>query len=484
MDGKRNSFALLRAGKRFEEIKEERREKENMRRYFTWIGMAVCMVSLLAGTAGATVPFADDIPDTRLNVLGTGSPTTLTPAFDLDDYVIDNDNSDDAISWGVSVEAGGPVVNIAGGSQPSLHEADVLGVATAGVYEATYTATDPDTQSGSDTAVHKYSSFWLSEPTLTTDNRLSVQNSVRFTYVKLFDGTGVAENTGSLLPFVESGSPVTVNFGPLLAYALDSGTPVKVGQGNSLTLGGLAASVQVGTGNVFLTPSSALTPSCALLLSIPAVLQGSSFDDAGDWDGAVIMVAPAKAHEVRGGAPAGFTGALDQECRFENIPVAALVQPGAGTYTGALPVIITGSWRVNSTPLTPTSGSVSILNAAQVAALDIGNPANQFAGATSGNVLCLEMDSTDSISLESYNITPVQPGEVYGISFSMATDIPSGNQSFRDAVRTKLAVNTQPDNGIIASNAGLNSSVALRSGDVWPTDSKWRTIYTEIVFHR
>ena len=111
----------------------ERRGKGNMRNYFKWIGLILCVSVMFAVEAGATVPFADDLPDVRLIRQGAGAPVSVDPAFDLDDYIIDNDTSDDAISWSVSVEAGGPIVNIDAASlQLGLHEVEVQALATSG----------------------------------------------------------------------------------------------------------------------------------------------------------------------------------------------------------------------------------------------------------------------------------------------------------------------------------------------------------------
>jgi hypothetical protein len=160
----------------------ERRGERNMRNYFTWIGLILCVSVLFAVEAGATVPFADDLTDVRLIRSGVGSPSTMSPAFDLDDYVIDNDTSDDSLTWGVSVEAGGPTVNIdTTSAQLGLHEAEVLAQAAAGLWDATFTADDSsDTADTVSTA--KYSSFWLTEPKFTADNRLSIRSAgPRFT---------------------------------------------------------------------------------------------------------------------------------------------------------------------------------------------------------------------------------------------------------------------------------------------------------------
>ena len=470
--------------------KKERRGKKNMRKYITCFGLILCVSVMFAVEAGATVPFADDLPDVRLMRSGLGTPQSMQPAFDLDDYVIDNDTTDGGLSWGVSVEGGGPTVNIDTTSvQLALHEADVLAQAAAGLWDATFTA--DDTSDIADTvSTLKYADFWLTEPKFTADNRLSFQGSglPRFTYVKLFDGSDAAENTPALTTYVDEvgGPAVTVNFGPLTMYDLTSGAPVRVDQGQTVTFGGLGAWVNQNTGAVSLTPSGAL--SCAVLISIPAVLQASSFDRSGNWDGKVIMVAPAaKTNTFPGWTTLGLpVGDLAQYCRFENIPgPPAPLQPGgAGSSTSG--TLITGGWRMDSVVGLPLP-TVSILTPAQMNALGAGSPgdsANQFAGATSGNALQLAFTPDAAgmaVSINSFKLSPLVPGTIYGFSMNVATDIPAAQiASFAQNVKFVAQGYTRRDNAYFAGSLLGVADPAGQQTVGLPVDGEWQQVYVEL----
>jgi hypothetical protein len=467
----------------------ERREKENMKHCFTWIGL-ICLV-MFSINADATTPFADDLPDVKLAPLGSGSfPTTIDPAFDLDDYVIDNDETDDVLNWSVSVEAGGPTVNI----DSALHDVEILGMGSAGLYDATFTVTDKDTVSRQAASTVKYSEFFVTEPKFTADNRLSFQGASgpRYTYVKLFDGSDSSESTPSLLPYLVSdlgtGAAYTVptylSFGPLVAHDLSSGAPVEVARGNTIdVLGALGATVLTPSGSVYLTPTGVL--SCAVLISVPAVLD--TFDRSGNWDGSVIMVAPAKKIDTYPAVESIFGSNPNHtvNTRFEDIPAGAALQPG-GAGTNANRAFITAGWRLDQVGTLPL-GTVSILTPAQLASEDAGNAANQFPGATSGNVLQLEQNNasgTDVMftNLNSFNITPALPGEVYGLSMNIATDIPAAQAaSYQQNVQIQFQIQTKPDNGIIQVGALSFAQGAGVDDMVLPTDGTWRQIYTEFI---
>lgn len=450
-----------------------------MRNYFTWIGLILCVSVLCAVDAGATVPFADDLPDVRLIRQGVGTPESMDPAFDLDDYVIDNDTADSDLSWSVSVEAGGPVVNIDASSlQLGLHEADVGALSAAGLYDADFTVDD-----GSDTDVAgstlKYSDFWLTEPKFTADNRLSFQGAglPRFTYVKLFDGSGSPETTPALDGFISPGA--TAWFGPLSMYDVSSGAPVRVDQGMSVSFGGLDASVLSGSGRIVLTPSGAL--SCAVLISVPAVLNGSTFDRVGNWDGKVIMVAPA-AKPDNFPAWTWDAGNLAQDCRFENIPAGAPLQPGAAG-SSTVPLTFVSGWQMNAFQGQPVP-TASLLTDAQLAGTVAGDSAKQFAGATSGNVFQLAFSPNASgmaVSINTRRLTPIVPGTIYGFSMNVATDIPEAEiAAYARNVKFVAQAYTRPDEGYYAGTFVGNAIAAGQQTVGLPVDGEWRQIYYEV----
>ena len=467
-------------------FKTERRGERNMRNYFTWIGLILCVSVLFAVEAGATVPFADDLPDVRLIRQGVGTPESMDPAFDLDDYVIDNDTSDDALTWTYSVEGGGPIVNVDTASlQLGLHEVEVQALSSAGLYDATFEADDlSDTDDTVSTL--KYSEFWLTEPKFTADNRLSFKGAgmPRFTFVKLFDGSGAPETTEALSGYISPSASVL--FGPLTMYDLTSGAPVRVDQGQAVSFGGLDASVLTSSGRIVLTPSGAL--SCAVLVSVPAVLDtpGNTFDRAGNWDGKVIMVAPAaKTQTFQGQVSVYGAGTLAQYCRFEDIPgsVPAEMQPdGAGS--NASPTFITGGWRMNgigSTPL-PTA---SLLTSTGLGSTVAGASAKQFAGATSGNALKLAFTSDAAgmaCSISTLRLSPLVPGTIYGFSMNVATSIPASEAAEFYARKVKFVAQayTRADEGYFAGTFVGNAIAAGQQTVGLPVDGEWRQIYMEM----
>jgi hypothetical protein len=436
---------------------------------------------LFAVEAGATVPFADDLPDVRLIRQGVGSPSSMSPAFDLDDYVIDNDTSDDSLSWSVSVEAGGPTVNVDASSlQLGLHEAEVLAQSAAGLWDANFTADDSSDTADTGSTL-KYSNFWLTEPKFTADNRLSFKgaNLPRFTFVKLFDGSGGPETTLALNGYISPSESVW--FGPLTMYDLTSGAPVRVDQGPSVSFGGLDASVLTASGRVVLTPSGAL--SCAVLISIPAVLQGSTFDRVGNWDGKVIMVAPAAKTQTFPGMEAFYgAGTLAQFCRFENIPAGDPIQPG-GAGSNVTPVFLGGGWRMITIPPAPLP-MASLLTPAQLSSTVAGASAKQFAGATSGNVVQLAFTPNAAgmkANISTLRLTPLVPGTIYGFSASIATDIPAANIGlYAQKIKFGAKAYTRGDQGFFAA-AFLGNAIGAGQQTVGlPVDGEWRQVYTEI----
>ena len=147
-----------------------------MRHYFTWVSIICAIMLLCAVDAGATTPFGDDLPDVRMIREGAGSVPaglgkSVTAVFDLDEYVIDNNDADATQNWSVAVELAqsvSPAITIQSGNT-----VDVGAVLPAGVWSATYTVTDPSAEFDSVSSVKKYSDFWLSEPKFTSDSRLT-----------------------------------------------------------------------------------------------------------------------------------------------------------------------------------------------------------------------------------------------------------------------------------------------------------------------
>jgi hypothetical protein len=141
---------------------------------------------------------------------------------------------------------------------------------------------------------------------------------------------------------------------------------------------------------------------------------------------------------------------------------------------------------LNSTGTLPT-GTVSILTPAQLAATDAGNAANQFAGATSGN--CLEILSNNSAgsnvmitTLNTFDITPALPGDVYGISMNIATDIPASQAAnIQKNIQIALKTQTKPDGNYTAASLLNDQGTAGLGTMTLPVDGKWRQMYTEFI---
>jgi hypothetical protein len=299
----------------------------------------------------------------------------------------------------------------------------------------------------------------------------------RFTYVKLFDGSGGAETTPALDGYISPGASVW--FGPLTMYDLASGAPVRVDQGQAVSYGGLDASVLSGSGRIVLTPSGAL--SCAVLISVPAVLQGSTFDRVGNWDGKVIMVAPAAKPDS---FPAWTydAGSLAQDCRFENIPSGAPLQPGGGG-SSTTPLTFVSGWQMNSVGSTPVP-TASLITDAQLGGTVAGDSAKQFAGATSGNVLQLAFAPNTAgmaVSINTRRLTPIEPGTIYGFSMNVATDIPAAEiANYAQDVKFVAQAYTRPDEGYYAG-AFVGNAIGVGQQTVGlPVDGEWRQIYFEL----
>jgi hypothetical protein len=266
-------------------------------------------------------------------------------------------------------------------------------------------------------------------------------------------------------------------------YDLSSGAPVRVDRGQAVSFGGLDASVLSPTGRIVLTPSGAL--SCAVLISVPAVLQGSSFDRVGDWDGKVIMVAPASKTQTFPARTGDYgAGTLEQYCRFENIPGGDPLQPdGAGSNVS--PTFIAGGWRmiaIRGAPL-PTA---SLVSAGALAGLGAGSPgdtAKQFAGATSGNVLRFAFTPDAGgvkANVSTLRLSPLVPGTIYGFSMNVATDIPASeianlapNIKFSAKCFTRVA-----EDYFVAAFFGNALGTGTQTVGL-PVDGEWRQIYYE-----
>ena len=454
-----------------------------MRHYFTWVGIICAMMLLCAVDAGATTPFGDDLPGVRMLRQGGGSlpggpAETVTGIFDLDEYVIDNNNPDSTLGWVVATE-------LAQGVSPAItiqtgNTVDVGALSPAGVWSATYTVTDPSAEFDSVSSVKKYSDFWLSEPKFTSDSRLTplASGAPRFTYVKLFDGSGTPEALPILSSYVEP--PSAVSFPTLIVHEWDSvaGTWTEFSRGSSVTAGGLAASVSL-TGALNLTPSNQVL-TCAVLIAIPAVAQGSSLARDGNWDGQVILVAPAKSFER-------FTQAtyitdpavtLAMNTRFEDVQAGAPLQPdgAAATPTTAAPIYFAPGWNAATSKITSGTGTIRILGEAAVTSVAPG----QFPGSTSGNALAISLDDNQSIELRSFNIPDVTGGQVIGVSVNVATDIPSSaSAQYAGAVLVQLSVKTQPDNGQTVKNIWFRDTVLSETS--LPMDGQWKQLYCELV---
>jgi hypothetical protein len=155
-----------------------------MKRFAVLFG--ILAIAFACGTSYATAPQAGDVPDIRLDVGPTGTsslPETATDAYDVFDYFKDVDDAPSALTVSIrNIQAilgspPAPNIDIGGATEVTgVSEAlvDVYGLSAAGWWEYTVRVDDASTASKgavgadaiSDSAVAKYSTFAVMEPTI------------------------------------------------------------------------------------------------------------------------------------------------------------------------------------------------------------------------------------------------------------------------------------------------------------------------------
>jgi hypothetical protein len=227
-----------------------------------------------------------------------------------------------------------------------------------------------------------------------------------------------------------------------------------------------------------MTPGGGLTPG-------GGTITGLTDPATQDWDGVTILVAPAKSIQTFNAMTGVFSsGTLAQDTGFENIPA------GADLTVDAAPVavtrtFVTGGWRWDEISGLNLPG-IRIVSAGTLAGSVAGDQNNMFPGATSGNSLCIAADNSSSGTtmfgrLQSFNITPIQPGEIYGVSMNVSTDIPGNDvANFAQNVKLKISANTQPDFGQFTACARVSAAAGFAdAANVVPTDGVWQQLFTE-----
>jgi hypothetical protein len=411
-----------------------------------WVAiLSVLCITFFAGTASATAPVADDIPDFKM-LTGTGQ----LEDFDLDDYVTDYDDGPGGISWSVDSVSGFD----GGANTPSYSIVDPLldiggsAVVTTGTF--TFKVEDAS-EYATDSSVVKYSSLMMAQPGLTQDNNLNPEDVVTRTMVIEADATLTSPELTQLI------SPESASDADLYVSIADLDGSLLAGDNtSSAAYGDLEASIS-GSGELVLKAPAGSYPISGMYQLSGAYRVGVKAKKTGgvgeNWDGAEFLVAhsmfPTK--EVQNSATS-----LDKFNNFEGLAVGALSNKATMTANGE-------GWYLASSS---GSGSASIV--------DSGIPASSWA--TSGQALKLSVDTGDTLYVQSQFFTDIQPGETIVMSMNVTTDAPE-----LGPVPALITFLGNPH--ITSNNCGLTLQEGSGTGDAaeMPTANNWRTIKLALV---
>jgi hypothetical protein len=412
-----------------------------------WVAiLSVLCITFFAGTASATAPVADDIPDFKM-LTGTGQ----LEDFDLDDYVTDYDDGPDGISWSVDSVSGFD----GGANTPSYGIVDPLldiggsAVVTTGTF--TFKVEDAS-EYATDDSVVKYSSLMMAQPGLTQDNNLSPEDVVTRTMVIEADATLTSpELTQLISPESASDADLYVSIADLDGNLLDGDNT------SSAASGTLEASIS-GSGELVLKAPAGSYPITGMYQLTGAYRVGVKAKKTGgvgeNWDGAEFLVAqsmfPTK--EVQNNATR-----LDKFNNFEGLAVGALSDKSTMTANEE-------GWYLAQTA---GSGAASIV--------DSGIPASSWA--TSGQALKLSTTTaSDVVYVQSQFFTDIQAGETITMSMNVTSDAPE-----LGPVGSLITFLGNPH--ITSNNCGVTLQEGSDAGDAaeLPTNNNWRTVKLSLV---
>jgi hypothetical protein len=471
---------------------------------------------------------ADDLPDVRLFQQGaTGGPTSAADVYDLDKYAVDNDSTDAQLNWGVNPATNPNVAIDTTSGQYGKNMVDLSAYNNQGLFPKVFTVTDELTDSGASTSSVKLSTFWISEPRLSSDNRFVFPGPSHpaFTYVIGGLGTsGANVSTMGFKSFVQPQSMAnSVWFGPPVGTRLGDnakfyGVSILTGGGgltppggitdpgnltggggiSFMTMPGLVATVLSETGQVYMSASGAMT--CPYFIAIPAwaVSDGSWDVEDGNWDGTVIMVAKARYFEY----PASINAAYPREeasipidSGFDSIPSGAPVQVGQDVTipSGNTLPIVTGGWylfRPGGASATTPAPTYRIISNSSYAS-EAGSAPASFDGAHSGNVLRVSHNNASGqgpmvCNLVSRPMRGLQPGQIYVAQLNYTTNVPAVQAAnYSERVSVQLQVQIAPDNTFFTSSRmqefpGNPAGVVVDTMTV-PSGFVWQQLYVEFM---
>jgi outer membrane lipoprotein SlyB len=412
-----------------------------------WVAiLSVLCITFFAGTASATAPVADDIPDFKM-LTGTGQ----LDDFDLDDYVTDYDDGPDGISWSVDSVSGFD----GGANTPSYSIVDPLldiggsAVVTTGVF--TFKVEDAS-EYATDSSVVKYSSLMMAQPGLTQDNNLSPEDVVTRTMIVEADATLTSPELTQLI------SPESASDADLYVSIADLDGNLLAGDNTaSAAYGDLEASIS-GSGELVLKAPAGSYPITGLYQLTGAYRVGVKAKKTGgvgeNWDGAEFVVAqsmfPTK--EVQNNATR-----LDKFNNFEGLAVGALSSKATMTTNEE-------GWYLAQT-----------IGAGAAEIVDTGIPASTWA--TSGQALKISLtDPADLVYVQSQFFTDIQPGETITMSMNVTSDAPE-----LGPVPGLITFLGNPH--ITSNNCGVTLQQGSGTGDTaeLPVASNWRTVKLSLV---
>jgi len=373
-----------------------------------WVAViGVLALTLFAGYGSATAPVAQDIPDIRL-LTDPGSADGTLEDFDLNDYVTDYDDDPTSLNWTiesqVDFDSGNPAT-LAG----SL--ADLAGKSAADQGTVTYRVADASEYS-EDTQVVKYSTFWLTGPTLTQDNNLVPPNSFKRTWVLQGDE---ALTTPALATLSSITADFTVSIADLAGdlQAGNNETNVTYGGLNASIVGG-ALVLQAAAGTYPLAGDQLTEAYRVGIKAKPA--SGGLAGTEDNWDGAEILVSPSR-------FPTNSDqNTTDRVKRFNDFEI-----------TGTLPVelpVNQGTMRGLADAANPRWFKNAGTAGASAQIVASAPTTGSTAWASSGQALKVTLNSaSDMVEVYSDWFTDIEPGETLICQANVSTSAAAGGRT-------------------------------------------------------
>lgn len=406
-----------------------------------WVAiLSVLCITFFTGTASATAPVAQDIPDFKL-LTGSGQ----VDSFDLDDYVTDYDDGPDGLTWTISGTSGFD----SGANTPAYSVTDPLAdiggsaVVTQGVF--TFRVADASEYS-EDSSVVKYSSLLMAQPGLTQDNNLNPPNTFTRTLIVQTDATLTTPELSQLI------SPQSASDADLYVSIADlDGNWLAGDNATSAQYGELLASIS-GSGELVLQAAPGSTGMNQLSGAYRVGVKAKKTGGVGEnWDGSEFLVSHSRfpTRDFQNTA-----ARLDKFNNFEGLAVGPLATTAVAmraVESGWYKPLGTGTADVVASA--PTDGSSAWASSGQ--ALKIGVTAGQ-------TVYCLSEFFTD-----------IQAGETVTFSANVTTDLAAGATSTGGLTMFVGNMHINSNNaGVVYQSGTASGAPELPTGGV----AGWRTI--------